>query len=144
MNQSSDEDEVREGVPSSLIKGMCVILREIQLFEEKYHPDTMLSNRAVHIFNDNAMMHFRNILQCRQKQLTLDKFLVKRLGKQLQRKKNCEQETEKGKNAKRRITKTFYGGDSNKKKVHKQIKYKIMFIIMHHYYVLLFCICIVY
>ena len=37
----------------------------------------MLGNRAVQIFNDNAMMHFRKLLQQRQKQLTLDKFLVK-------------------------------------------------------------------
>ena len=48
----------------------------------------MLVNRAVHISNDNAMMHFRKILQRRQKQLTLGKFFVKRLGMQLQRKKN--------------------------------------------------------
>ena len=53
----------------------------MQLFLEKYHPETMFANRAVHIFNDNAMMHFRNILQRRQKQPTLDKFLVKRARK---------------------------------------------------------------
>ena len=57
---------------------------EVQLFVEKYL-DTIIANRAVHIFNDNAMMHFRKILQCRQKQLTLDKFLIKRLGKQRQK-----------------------------------------------------------
>ena len=55
----------------------------------KYHPDTMIANRAVRIFNDKAMMHFRKILQHGHKQLTLDKFLVKRLGKQQQR-KNCQ------------------------------------------------------
>ena len=59
---SSDEDEVRESVPSSFIKEMCAKWREVQLFVEKYHPDTMLANRAVHIFNDNAMMHFRKML----------------------------------------------------------------------------------
>ena len=32
----------------------------------------------MHIFNDNAMMHYTKILQIRQKQLTLDKFLVKK------------------------------------------------------------------
>ena len=56
---------------------MCII-GEVQLFVEEYHPDTKMANKAVHIFNDNAMMHFRKILQCRQKQLTLDKFLVKK------------------------------------------------------------------
>ena len=53
----------------------------MQLFVEKYHPDTVLANRAVHIFNDNAMMHFWKILQHRQKQLTLDKFLGKKARK---------------------------------------------------------------
>ena len=53
----------------------------MQQFEEKYHLDTMLSNRAVHVFNDDAMMHFGKILQRRQKQLTLDKFLVKKARK---------------------------------------------------------------
>ena len=60
---------------------MSAKLGEVQLFVEKYHPDTVLANRPVHIFNDNAMMHFRKILQCRQKQLTLDKFLVKKARK---------------------------------------------------------------
>ena len=48
---------------------------EVQLFVEKYHPDNMLENRAVHIFNDYAMMHFRIILLRKRRQLTLDKFL---------------------------------------------------------------------
>ena len=56
---------------------MCAKWGEVQLFVEKYHPDTVVANRAVNIFNDNAMSHFRKILQRRQKQLTLDRFLVK-------------------------------------------------------------------
>ena len=62
----------------------------------------MLSNRAVHIFNEDATIHLRKISQPRQKQLTLDKFLAKKARKataeeeestaskknQLQRKKN--------------------------------------------------------
>ena len=62
----SDEDEVRESVLRSLIKEMCKKMGEVQLLAEKYHPDTMLANMAVHIFNDNAMMHFRGNLQCTQ------------------------------------------------------------------------------
>ena len=75
---SSDEDEVRGSVPSSLVKDMCAKWGEVQLFVEKYHLDTMLASRAVHIFDDNAMMHFRNSLQHRQRQLTLGKFLIKK------------------------------------------------------------------
>ena len=54
---------------------------EVQLLVEKYHPVTMLANRAVYIFNDNAMMRLMKILQRRQKQFSSDKFLVKRARK---------------------------------------------------------------
>ena len=79
---SSDEDEVRESVPSFFIKEMCAKWGEVHLFVEKHHPDTMSANRAVHIFNGDAMMHFRNIWQHRQRQLTLNKFLVKKARKE--------------------------------------------------------------
>ena len=41
-------------VPSSVINEMCAKWREVTLFVENYHPDTMLGNRAVYIFSDNA------------------------------------------------------------------------------------------
>ena len=41
----------------------------------------MLANRAVYIFNENAMMHFKKILQYRQKQLTLVMFFAKKARK---------------------------------------------------------------
>ena len=78
---SSDQDEVRESAPSSLIKEMCAKWGEVQLFVGKYHPDTMIANRAVHIFSHYAMMHFRSILKRKQKQLTLDKLLAKKARK---------------------------------------------------------------
>ena len=48
---------------------------------EKYHPDIMLAIRAVHVFNDNAMMHFRKTLQRIQEHLTLDTILAKKARK---------------------------------------------------------------
>ena len=36
-----------------------------------------IRSRSIHIFNDNAMCHFRNTLKRRQKQITLDNFLVR-------------------------------------------------------------------
>ena len=75
---SSDEDEVGESVSNSLIKEMCAKLGEVPLSVEKHHQVTMLANRSVLILNDNAVMHIIKILQYRQKQLTLDKFLVKK------------------------------------------------------------------
>ena len=51
---------------------------DLQNFVEKYHPDTVITNRMVNMFNDNVMGHFRKILKWRQKQQTLERFLVKR------------------------------------------------------------------
>ena len=71
----------------------------------------MLANRAVHIFKDNAMMHFRKILQHRQKQPTLDKFLVRKA-----RKATAEEEESTASKRHRRETTqkaelpSFYGG----------------------------------
>ena len=56
----------------------------MQLFVKKYHPDTMLANGTVHIFNDNAMMYFSKILFCNT---DIAQVLGQRLGKQLQLKK---------------------------------------------------------
>ena len=140
---------------------------EVRLFVEKCHPDTMLANRAVRIFNDNTVMFFKNILQCRQKQLTLGKFLVKKA-----RKSTAEEEESSVSKRQRRETRQkenypvflwrlppLQGSDplhvspspsihvrrnTATKNVCKQTKYKLMLIIMHYYYVLLFCVCIVY
>ena len=53
---------------------------------EKFHPDTVVANRAVNIFNHNVMSCFRKILQRTQKQQTLDKFLMKEKRKETQEK----------------------------------------------------------
>ena len=50
----------------------------LQKIAEKYHPDIVITNRTVNIFNDNVMVHVRKILKHRQKQQTLNKFLLKR------------------------------------------------------------------
>ena len=56
----------------------------MQAFVKKYHPDTVVANRTVNLFN--VMSHFTKILQCRQKQQTLDKFLMKEKRKETQEK----------------------------------------------------------
>ena len=56
---------------------MCAKWDELQAFVEKYHPDTAVANHSVNIFNDNVMSHFRKIVQKRNKQLTMDRFLIK-------------------------------------------------------------------
>ena len=51
---------------------------DLQNFAEKYHPDTVITNRTVNILNDNVVAHFRKISRHQQKQQTLDKFTLTR------------------------------------------------------------------
>ena len=62
----------------SLIREICAKWGEVQSFVEQYHPDKAVASRSINIFNDNAMCHFRNISKRRQKQITLDNFLVRK------------------------------------------------------------------
>ncbi|XP_059558184.1 tigger transposable element-derived protein 1-like isoform X1 [Myotis daubentonii] len=66
----------REDIPTSLIKGMLGKWGEMQSFIEKYHPDKEVAHRAINLFNDNAVFHFRQMLKRRQKQ-SLGRFLVR-------------------------------------------------------------------
>ena len=119
---------------------MCII-GEVQLFVEEYHPDTKLANKAVHIFNDNSMMHFRKILHRRQKQLTLDKFLVKKIGRQLQRKKDqLRARNREWKQRQKENYPVFLWRGTSLEKECRQIKYKFWLIIMHYCHILLLCI----
>jgi hypothetical protein len=49
----------------------------VQKFLEKHNPSKAVAVRAMNLFNDNAMSYFREILKRRQKQVPLDRFLVK-------------------------------------------------------------------
>jgi hypothetical protein len=43
----------------------------VQNFVEKHHPNKTVAVRAMNIFSDNAMSHFREILKRRQNQPTV-------------------------------------------------------------------------
>ena len=49
----------------------------VQNCVEKHHPNKAGVVRAMYLFNDNAASHFPEILKRRQKQVLLDRFLVK-------------------------------------------------------------------
>ena len=53
-----DKDEVS----SALIKEMIWKWIDQQNIAEKYHPDTVITNRTVNIFNDNVMAYLRKCL----------------------------------------------------------------------------------
>ena len=70
----------------------------------------MLANRAVHIPNDNAMIHFRKIEQRGQNQHTLDKFMAKQARKATaEEEESTGSKTEKENNTKKIIIPSFYG-----------------------------------
>ena len=123
---------------------MCVNWGEVELFVEKYHLNTMSTNWAVHIFNDNAMMLIRKIVQRKQKQLTLDTFMAKKA-----RKATAEEE-ESTASKRQRMEKTPKGElpsifhEETPKKAMETNKVQNYLIIMHYCYVLLFFKCILY
>ena len=49
----------------------------MQNFVEKHHVNKAVAVRAMNLFDDNAMSHFHEIHNSRQKQVSLDRFLVK-------------------------------------------------------------------
>jgi hypothetical protein len=44
---------------------------------QKWHPNIAVVNRSINLFNNNVIQHFRKILNSRQKQMSLYRFLSK-------------------------------------------------------------------
>lgn len=59
---SEGEEEGKEKFPSSVIKEMCTKWGILQLFIEKFFPNSALSNRSLNIFNDNMMSYYYKVL----------------------------------------------------------------------------------
>ena len=59
------------------IKEICARWNDIKNFVEIYHPDKAASTRAVYMFNDVVISHFREVKQSK-KQIMLDRFFMKR------------------------------------------------------------------
>ena len=49
----------------------------VQNFVEKHYPNEAVAMQAMNLFNDNAMSRLHEILKRRQKQVSLDRFLIK-------------------------------------------------------------------
>ena len=89
-----DEEKTEQSIPSASIKEICSKWNNVQAFVKKYQCDIVVANRTVNLFNVNVISHFRKILQTRQKQQTLDKFLIK---KKKKRKETQEKDLPKSK-----------------------------------------------
>ncbi|KAM6468469.1 uncharacterized protein PHA67_007400 [Liasis olivaceus] len=74
---STEEEEDREEVSSDVIKSIMEKWNEYQDFFEKHHPNITVMNRVLNLMNDNVVSHFWRVMQCRKKQVTLDRFFAK-------------------------------------------------------------------
>jgi len=63
-------------ISSSEIKETLKKWTELQIFVLKTHPDREKANRCIHLMNDDVMSYYRTVLKKKQKQTTLDQFLV--------------------------------------------------------------------
>ena len=78
---SSGEEEDRdpcEHQPSSGIKEMIQAWETVSTYVEKYLPNKAVAVRSTNLFNQNVIKHFRDILKRRQKQVSMDRYVVKR------------------------------------------------------------------
>lgn len=77
ISSEEEDKKTEESLSSNEIREMCKMWERVQNFVEKHHPNKAVAVRAMNLFDDNAMSHFREILKRRQKQQSLDRFLVK-------------------------------------------------------------------
>ncbi|XP_045609751.2 tigger transposable element-derived protein 1 [Procambarus clarkii] len=84
-SSSGEEEEAVQNVPSSTIKKLCRVWEEIQSFVEKTHPEHAKIGRYLNLFNDTVMLYYRQLLlKRRQKQVSLDRYLVRKTARQPQ------------------------------------------------------------
>ena len=76
--EQSSDDEEPVTVSTARIKEICSKWADVEDFIVNHHPNKLVANRAVNLMNDNAMAHFRKILQQRKRQISLDSFLVQK------------------------------------------------------------------
>ncbi|PNF40924.1 hypothetical protein B7P43_G14973 [Cryptotermes secundus] len=63
---------------SAAIREMLKAWETVASYIEKHHPNKAVAVCTTNLFNDNAVSHFHQILKRRQKQMSLDSFLVKK------------------------------------------------------------------
>lgn len=73
-----EEKISEEQQSSSAIREMLKAWETVATHVENYHPNKAVAMRSINLFNDNAVSHFEDILKRRQKQGTLDKFIIKK------------------------------------------------------------------
>lgn len=74
---TSEEEEQREELPTSALREMCSKWSELHELFLKHHPDRAGTDRILNLVDDHVVSHFRMILKKRQKQRSIERFLVK-------------------------------------------------------------------
>lgn len=74
---SSKDSLRREDDPNILIREICAKWGEVKSFVGRYHLDQALANHSRNISDENAMSYLRKIFKRRQKQISLEKSLVR-------------------------------------------------------------------
>ncbi|XP_014308512.2 uncharacterized protein LOC106696566 [Myotis lucifugus] len=77
LQEIDDTEEEEEVISVSEIKEMLGMWEKLSDFIQKIHPEKIATGRAMELFNDTCLTHFRNILKGRMKQISLDRFLSK-------------------------------------------------------------------
>ena len=63
---------------SSAINEMLKSWESVSAYVEKYLPDKSVEVQSTNLFNQNVISHFRNIIKRRQKQISMNRFVVRR------------------------------------------------------------------
>jgi hypothetical protein len=77
ISSEEGEKKAETSLFSNDTREVCKMWETVQKFVEKHHPSKAVAVRAMYLFNDNTMSYFREIPKRRQKQVSLDRFLVK-------------------------------------------------------------------
>lgn len=78
LSSGEEEGNSKERVSTAEIKKYLRQWTELGNFLERCHPDIAAVHRNINQFDENLMQHFRDILKKRQRQITLDRFLLKK------------------------------------------------------------------
>lgn len=76
-----------------LLKKCVQSCGEVKNFVEMYHPDKAVASRVSNLFNDIAISHFRNNVKQRRKQVSIERFLVKKRPSESQAKSASKKQT---------------------------------------------------
>jgi RNA polymerase-binding transcription factor DksA len=77
ISSEEEENKTETSLSSNETREVSKMWETVQKIVEKHHPSKAVAVITMNLFNDNAMSYFREILKRGQKQLSLDKFLVK-------------------------------------------------------------------